>query len=182
MRRRCCAASLSTGGSGDGQTRASASGPRSRWVRGGWVLSKPPSSHSHPAFLTLTPRCIPHTPQADEIGPDSDPYICFRRREVKLLRKARRSDNHSIEKLKRLREELLRAREILELVAARETTRKELLEVEGRIFDQRIKIRRIKKKFGIAHVEASKAPAAPGRAASVASASGARKHKRAADR
>lgn len=92
--------------------------------------------------------------KADEIGPDSDPYICFRRREVKQLRKARRSDTQSVDKLKRLRDELLHAREILELVALRETARREILELEQRIFDQRILLRRVKKKFGIPHVEA----------------------------
>lgn len=82
--------------------------------------------------------------------PDSDPYVCFRRRELKPLRKMRRSDGQSLEKLTRLRNELLQAKEILNLVVARENCKKEALELDIQIFEERVKIRKLKEKLGIA--------------------------------
>ena len=81
--------------------------------------------------------------------PESDPYVCFRRRELKPLRKMRRSDGQSLEKLTRLRNELLQAKEILNLVVARENCKKEALELDTQIFEERVKIRKLKKQLGI---------------------------------
>ncbi|KAJ1926731.1 Enhancer of polycomb-like protein 1 [Tieghemiomyces parasiticus] len=68
---------------------------------------------------------------------DADPYVCFRRREVKPLRKTRRTDAHSMEKLKRLQAELETARGILEMVSRREKMRKESLVLEQIVFQQK---------------------------------------------
>ncbi|KAJ3040400.1 Enhancer of polycomb-like protein 1 [Rhizophlyctis rosea] len=81
---------------------------------------------------------------------DSDPYICFRIREVKPVRKARRCDTQSLEKLRRLRDEMTKAKEILEMVTKREATRKESVNLEHLIFEQRVLVRRLKKKLGVA--------------------------------
>ncbi|KDN51327.1 hypothetical protein K437DRAFT_55963 [Tilletiaria anomala UBC 951] len=58
---------------------------------------------------------------------DNDPYVCFRRREVKTMRKTRKTDALHIEKLVRLRSELESATRLLELVAQRERTKWALL-------------------------------------------------------
>ncbi|KAJ3095955.1 Enhancer of polycomb-like protein 1 [Phlyctochytrium planicorne] len=101
------------------------------------------------------PRLVMPTLRTDEIGfrSDTDPYVCFRRREIKPLRKARRGDIASLEKLKRLRDELNRARAILELVLQRENLRKESLLNEKAVFDQRILVRKLKKKYGVTSTE-----------------------------
>ena len=81
--------------------------------------------------------------------PDSDPYVCFRRRELKPLRKFRRSDAQSLERLQSLRAELIKAKDILLLVASRENIRKEALALDVAIFEQRCVVRRLKKKLGL---------------------------------
>ncbi|KAI8812371.1 enhancer of polycomb-like-domain-containing protein [Cladochytrium replicatum] len=86
----------------------------------------------------------------DEYGPkaDSDPYVCFRKREIKAVRKTRRCDSQSLEKLLKLREEMRKAHRILELVTDRERKKRESLIMEHQIFEQRSLIRRLKKKLG----------------------------------
>ncbi|TPX58415.1 hypothetical protein PhCBS80983_g03138 [Powellomyces hirtus] len=82
---------------------------------------------------------------------DTDPYLCFRRREVKSVRKkrGRLADSQSLDKLRRLRDEMNRARQILELITNREAARKESIVLEHLIFEQRVLVRRLKKKLGI---------------------------------
>lgn len=80
---------------------------------------------------------------------EGDPYVCFRRREVRQLRKTRKLDNQSLEKLKMLRAELERARELMNLVARRELLRKESLKLEHLVFQSRTLVRRMRKKLGI---------------------------------
>ncbi len=58
---------------------------------------------------------------------DNDPYVCFRRREVKTMRKTRKTDALHIEKLVRLRSELQMATELLERIAQREHTKRAVL-------------------------------------------------------
>ncbi|KAI8814890.1 enhancer of polycomb-like-domain-containing protein [Cladochytrium replicatum] len=86
----------------------------------------------------------------DEYGPkaDSNPYVCFRKREIKAVRKTRRCDSQSLEKLLRLREEMRKAHRILELVVDRERKKRESLIIEHQIFHQRSLIRRLKKRLG----------------------------------
>lgn len=80
---------------------------------------------------------------------ESDPYLCFRRRESKPIRKTRRTDQQSIEKLRKLRMEMESARSLLEMVSRREKVRKESLVLEHMIFDQRCKVREYRKNLGI---------------------------------
>ncbi|KAJ1558211.1 Enhancer of polycomb-like protein 1 [Nowakowskiella sp. JEL0078] len=89
--------------------------------------------------------------KVDETGPrsDSDPYVCFRKREIRTLRKTRKYDSQSLDKLKRLRDEIAKAQEILENVTQREILRKESLMLEQQVFEQRILVKRLKKKLGI---------------------------------
>ncbi|KAI9357065.1 enhancer of polycomb-like-domain-containing protein [Zopfochytrium polystomum] len=95
------------------------------------------------------------TVKLDEIGPnpESDPYICFRRREIRPVRKSKRPDTGSLDKLRRLRDDLCRVRTLLEYVAEREHAKKEALLLEKMIFEQRVLVRKIKKKLGVSTTE-----------------------------
>ena len=76
---------------------------------------------------------------------DGDPYVCFRRREVRQIRKTRGRDAQSVDKLKKLRKELEEARQLLALVRQREITKREQLTVEKQLFEQRSNLRQVKK-------------------------------------
>lgn len=92
------------------------------------------SDHSLPSHLAkLTPRKLETGAETD----DSDPYVCFRRREVRQVRKTRGRDAHSAEKLKKLRKELEESRQIMALIRQREITKREQLAVERQLFEQR---------------------------------------------
>lgn len=86
----------------------------------------------------------------DETIEDNDPYVCFRRREVKSTRKTRRCDQLSLDKLRKLHDEMIRAREILNLIVERERIRKEMILYDVEIFQTRIKVRAFKRILGIA--------------------------------
>lgn len=75
---------------------------------------------------------------------DADPYVCFRRREVRQIRKTRGRDAHSAEKLKKLRKELEESREIMAMIRQREITKREQLAVERQLFEQRANLRQVK--------------------------------------
>ncbi|KAG4301260.1 hypothetical protein PCK1_002570 [Pneumocystis canis] len=80
---------------------------------------------------------------------DNDPYVCFRRREIRQVRKTRRSDVQSSEKLRKLRSEMEQAHNLIELVVRREQLKKECLLLEQCIFNQRCHVKEIKRKLGI---------------------------------
>ena len=75
---------------------------------------------------------------------DADPYVCFRRRELRQTRKTRGRDAHSAEKLKKLRKELEEARELMALIRQREITKREQLSIERQLFEQRTNLRQVK--------------------------------------
>ncbi|KAK5807127.1 hypothetical protein VI817_001385 [Penicillium citrinum] len=80
---------------------------------------------------------------------DSDPWVCFRRREVRQIRKTRGRDAQSAEKLRRLRKELEDARQLVALVRQREVARKEMLSTERHLFLQRSEVKDMKRKLNI---------------------------------
>ena len=80
---------------------------------------------------------------------DQDPYVCFRRREIRQQRKTRNRDAQSADKLKRLRVELEGARLLLQLVKSREIRRKEQLELDRKVFMQRHEAKKMKRELGI---------------------------------
>ena len=80
---------------------------------------------------------------------DSDPYVCFRRREVRQIRKTRGRDAQSADKLRRLRKELEDARKLVGLVRQRETARKEMFAIERQVFLQRSEVKEMKRKLNI---------------------------------
>ncbi|ODQ55693.1 hypothetical protein SAICODRAFT_4924 [Saitoella complicata NRRL Y-17804] len=80
---------------------------------------------------------------------EGDPYVCFRRREVRQVRKTRRTDAQSTEKLRKLRLEMEQARNLVGMVARRERLRRESLLLEQAVFNQRCKVKDVKRKLGI---------------------------------
>lgn len=80
---------------------------------------------------------------------DGDPYVCFRRREVRQTRKTRARDVQSTEKLKRLRKELEEGRNIVKLVLNRELAKRELIKTDKEIFEARTELKTIRVKTGI---------------------------------
>jgi enhancer of polycomb-like protein len=80
---------------------------------------------------------------------DSDPFVCFRRREVRQIRKTRGRDAQSAEKLRRLRKELEDARQIVALVRQREVARKEMIIMERKLFIERAEVKDMKRKLNI---------------------------------
>ena len=94
---------------------------------------------------SLAPRLKFETGQETD---DIDPYVCFRRRELRQIRKTRNRDAQSAEKLRKLRMELETARGMLLMVKRREQLRKETLEVDRLVFEQRLALRETKRKLG----------------------------------
>lgn len=80
---------------------------------------------------------------------DSDPYVCFRRREVRQVRKTRGRDAQSAEKLRRLRKELEDSRQLVALVRQRELARREMLAIERHVFLQRSEVKEMKRKLNV---------------------------------
>ncbi|KAI4125661.1 MAG: hypothetical protein LQ347_005297 [Umbilicaria vellea] len=76
---------------------------------------------------------------------DGDPYVCFRRREVRQVRKTRGRDAQSVEKLRKLRRELEEARQLVAMIRSREITRREQLVLERQLFEQRSSLRQVKR-------------------------------------
>lgn len=80
---------------------------------------------------------------------DGDPYVCFRRREVRQVRKTRRADHSHSDKLKKLRQEFETARGLVKDVLQREHMRRTAFLLEKQIFEQRRTTIELKRKLGI---------------------------------
>ncbi|KAI9746530.1 MAG: Enhancer of polycomb-like protein 1 [Claussenomyces sp. TS43310] len=80
---------------------------------------------------------------------DADPYVCFRRRDVRQTRKTRARDVQSTEKLKRLRKELEEGRQLVALAHQRELAKREQIASDRAIFEQRGKVREVRLRLGI---------------------------------
>lgn len=80
---------------------------------------------------------------------DTDPYVCFRRREARQTRKTRGRDNKVAETLKRLRRELEDGRQLVLLSYEREMMKRELLHMDRAVFEERARLKQIKLKLGI---------------------------------
>lgn len=80
---------------------------------------------------------------------DADPYVCFRRREVRMQRKTRGRDAQVTEKLKKLRKELEEARFVFSQVKRREHLHREQLRLDKSIFQQRREVIETKRRLGI---------------------------------
>ncbi|KAK4191385.1 enhancer of polycomb-like-domain-containing protein [Podospora australis] len=80
---------------------------------------------------------------------DMDPYVCFRRREVRQTRKTRARDVQSADKLKRLRKELEEGRQLVLASHNRELLKAETLKTDRAIFELRSQLKDIKVRLGI---------------------------------
>lgn len=80
---------------------------------------------------------------------EGDPFVCFRRREVRQTRKTRARDVQSADKLKRLRRELEEGRELVQQAHQRELMKRDMLHVDRAVFEQRAKLRALKVHLGI---------------------------------
>lgn len=80
---------------------------------------------------------------------DMDPYVCFRRREVRQTRKTRARDVQSADKLKRLRRELEDGRQLVLLSHERELQKRDLLRLDKHIFEKRAQVKEMKVRLGI---------------------------------
>lgn len=130
------------------------------------LLSVTPSlPHAHASLRALAPFIYPHwqarRSQASNASiipvlkvkvldtgdtlDDNDPYVCFRRREVRVPRKTRGRDQQSAEKLRRLRRELEDARNLVLMTRQRETNRREQLATDKLLFEQRTSLRAVKR-------------------------------------
>lgn len=92
---------------------------------------------------------VPHLKFEDHEKDDSDPYVCFRRRELRQVRKTRRTDVLSIERLRRMQAEMETAKQLVEMIATREFTRKAALKSEWDVFEDRCAIKTLKRELGI---------------------------------
>lgn len=108
-------------------------------------------SHSKPFRTAATSDRVNQSLQFEtgQDTDDADPYVCFRRREVRQIRKTRGRDAQSADKLRRLRKELEDARQLVALVRQRELARKEMLSIERQVFLQRSEVKEMKRKLNI---------------------------------
>lgn len=78
---------------------------------------------------------------------DGDPYVCFRRRDIRATRKTRRTDNFSVEQMQKLQYELRTAHEIAKLVVAREHNKRDLYASEKDVWEAKWKLYETKKRW-----------------------------------
>jgi len=91
-------------------------------------------------------RIIP-TLNGDETDTSNESYICFRRREIKAVRKTRASHITYSDKLVRLQSELAMSLELSKLVLARETLKKEYGPQAQNVWEKRLNVVELKRKF-----------------------------------
>lgn len=80
---------------------------------------------------------------------DMDPYVCFRRREVRQTRKTRARDIQSADKLKKLRKELEDGRQLIIESFEREMLKRDCINTDRATFEQRAKLKDTKVRLGI---------------------------------
>ncbi|KAM4056047.1 enhancer of polycomb-like domain-containing protein [Hirsutella rhossiliensis] len=80
---------------------------------------------------------------------DADPYVCFRRREARQTRKTRARDNKIAETLKRLRRELEDGRQLILMTYERELMKRDVLQSDRALFEERARLKHMKIKLGI---------------------------------
>ncbi|KAL7417881.1 enhancer of polycomb-like-domain-containing protein [Mrakia frigida] len=78
---------------------------------------------------------------------DGDPYVCFRRREAKPVRKTRRTDSQSVDRLVLLQAELLKAQQLALDTLVRERRKAELVTCEREAWDAKIRLIEVKRKY-----------------------------------
>jgi enhancer of polycomb-like protein len=77
----------------------------------------------------------------------NESYVCFRRREIKSVRKTRASQASSSDKLLRLQHELQFPLDLAKAVLARENQKKEAAEQTFQVWERRMELVDLKRKF-----------------------------------
>ncbi|RYP07995.1 hypothetical protein DL764_002141 [Monosporascus ibericus] len=80
---------------------------------------------------------------------DMDPYVCFRRREVRQTRKTRARDVQVADKLKKLRRELEDGRQLVVFSHQRELLKREVLKADRIVFEGRARLKETKIRLNI---------------------------------
>jgi len=88
--------------------------------------------------------------EENENDDSNEPYICFRRREIRRVRKTRRQDAVSTERIRRFQSEMVQARDLVVMVSAREKCREDALRAEKALFLMRLRVKTVKRELGIA--------------------------------
>ncbi|KAJ2691973.1 Enhancer of polycomb-like protein 1, partial [Coemansia spiralis] len=78
-----------------------------------------------------------------------DPYVCFRRREVRQGRKTRRADQRSLDQLRRLRTNLALVAQMLEMCAEREAVKAEQVAEAQAVAHQRGQVIRMRRRLAL---------------------------------
>ncbi|ORY30601.1 enhancer of polycomb-like-domain-containing protein [Naematelia encephala] len=78
---------------------------------------------------------------------DGDPYVCFRRRDIRATRKTRRTDNFSVERMQKLQYELRSAHSLAQMVLKREQEKHRLYGVEREVWEAKWKLWETKKRW-----------------------------------
>ncbi|XP_014245319.1 enhancer of polycomb homolog 1 [Cimex lectularius] len=100
-------------------------------------LSKRLSSQPHPLVPCIKTE-VNNRGTGGNTNYDDNPYLAFRRRTDKMqTRKNRKSDETSYEKMVKLRRDLSRALQLLEMVKRRETAKKELVDLTVQLYEKR---------------------------------------------
>ncbi|KAK4058596.1 Enhancer of polycomb-like protein 1 [Microbotryomycetes sp. JL221] len=87
-------------------------------------------------------------PQLDfDESNENNPYVCFRRREIKSSRKTRRSDQQNLERLLKLRNDLFAAHELMVKTRDRERLKLDSIQMERKIFESRVEMRELKRRL-----------------------------------
>ncbi|CAN3360787.1 enhancer of polycomb-like protein 1 [Diutina catenulata] len=97
----------------------------------------------------IHPRLKFEDPHATEKDNDSDPYVCFRRREFRQARKTRRADTMGAERLRHLQKSLQTARELVLEVAQRELLKVDVYKSEQKVFRLRADAKAAKRAAGV---------------------------------
>jgi enhancer of polycomb-like protein len=84
--------------------------------------------------------------QYDESN-DNDPYVCFRRRDIRATRKTRRTDTISVERMQRLQHELRSAQSLATLVLRRETEKLALVKADMGVWEAKWKLFETKRRW-----------------------------------
>lgn len=104
--------------------------------------------HSHWKSRKETRKGLSIIPRLnfDETKED-DPYLCFRRRDIKVVRKTRVKDTTPIARLEQVQGELTQATLLVKMVLQREKDKQRLLRVEREISDSRMGLLDVKRRF-----------------------------------
>ncbi|ODO00149.1 hypothetical protein I350_06774 [Cryptococcus amylolentus CBS 6273] len=78
---------------------------------------------------------------------DNDPYVCFRRRDIRATRKTRRTDNFSIEQFQKLQYELKAAYSLSQMVLQRETEKQAFFKADKEVWETRWKLFETKRRW-----------------------------------